>query len=325
MSVSIRQLAEHCGVSIGTIDRVIHNRRGVSTETREKVERAIKELRYEPNQLAKSLSVGRSMSIGVVLLHLNNLFFAQMSDSIVKEADAQGYFTYLTLSEKDVEKEKNCIHNLVSRRADGIILFSTNKQGDFLRYLKSCSVPIVTVMTELPGFAGIRINDFQAMADATRYIVTKQYQRVVYVSTPLSYKDTMNIRVQENRRNGFLDVIRHTNLDYRIIDHSDYLSEIDRLNFKDVRTAFLCSSDIYALSILSHLRLRGMLPPYDYGLMGFDNIEILRHVEPAVTTVAVPIEEIGRRAVQTLVAHLNGGELETKILPHSIVPGQTIL
>ena len=327
MRVSIRQLADYCGVSIGTIDRVLNNRPGVKKQTKERIEKAIDELGYTPNHLAKSLSLGKTSSIGVVLFNLNNLFFAQLSDAIVKEADARGYFAYLTLSEKSKEKEFACIKNLVARQVDGIILFSTNRDLEFTAYLSSCGVKVVTVMTGLTGFPSVRIDDYSAMADATSYIASKQYKRIVYISPPLSYRKDMNILVQEQRYEGFLHTVKKWSLEPIVIDHVHYLEAIDHLHVGDVKTAFLCSSDVYALDILRHFRLKGFVPPYHYGLMGFDNISILQNIEPSIATVSIPIEDVGREAIAMLVRAIEGeGEvMETLTLPYTIFPGQTIV
>ena len=325
MKVSIRQLADYCGVSIGTIDRVLNNRPGVKKQTRELVEKAIDELGYTTNHLAKSLSLGKTSSIGIVLFNLNNLFFAQLSDAIVKEADANGYFAYLTLSEKSKEKEFACIKNLIARQVDGIILFSTNRDPEFVDYLSSCGVKVVTIMTGLSGFPSVRIDDYTAMADATGYIASKQYKRIIYISPPLSYRKEMNILVQEQRYDGFLHTVKKWSLESIIIDHANYIEAIDQLDIGEVKTAFLCSSDVYALDILRHLRLKGFVPPYHYGLMGFDNISILQNIEPAIATVSIPIEDVGREAVDMLIRAIEGEAVETLTLPHTIFPGQTIV
>lgn len=325
MRVSIRQLAEHCGVSIGTIDRVLNNRPGVKKQTRERIEKAVVELGYTTNHLAKSLSLGKTSSIGVVLFNLNNLFFAQLSDAIVKEADSAGYFSYLTLSEKDKEKEFTCIKNLVARQVDGIILFSTNRDVDFINYLSSCGVKVVTVMTGLSGFPSVRIDDYSAMAEATGYIASKGYKRIVYISPPLSYGKKMNIQVQEQRYDGFLQTAENRGIKTKTIRKSNYLEAIDQINTKDVKTAFLCSSDVYALDILQHLRRRKLLPPSHYGLMGFDNISILQDIDPLIATVSVPIEDVGREAVAMLIRAIEGKPVDSLTLPHKIISGQSIV
>lgn len=324
MSVSIRQLAEHCDVSIGTVDRVLNHRAGVKKETRERVEQAVRELGYTTNYLAKSLSLGKTSSLGVVLFNLNNWFFSQLADAIVKESDASGYFPYLTLSEKSKTKEFECIRNLIARQVDGILLFSTNRDPDFIEFLSAAGLPVVTIMTELTGFPSVRIDDFTAMADAARYIASKQYRRIVYISPPLSYAD-MNIHVQEQRYKGFLQVAQNESVEPVVIDSSDYLDRASQIDLQSVKTAFLCSSDVYAMDILSSMRLKGLQAPYDYGLMGFDGIQIINHIEPAISTVSVPIEESGRQAVNMIIRAIKDEAVSTLILPHKIIPGQTIV
>ncbi|MEG0743138.1 MAG: LacI family DNA-binding transcriptional regulator, partial [Clostridia bacterium] len=116
MKTTVKQLAEHCGVSIGTIDRVLNNRKGVSASTKELVHKAIVELHYSPNYMAKSLSMQRSLSIGVVLFNLKNSYFGQLAEAMVSEATQLGYSAYLMLSQKSKEQERSCIANLISRR-----------------------------------------------------------------------------------------------------------------------------------------------------------------------------------------------------------------
>lgn len=327
MKISIRQLAEHCGVSIGTIDRVLNNRPGVKLQTREMVEKKVKELGYKPNYLARSLSVGKTMSIGVVLFNLHNSFFAELSDALVKAADSKGYFLYLTLSEKSKQKEYDCVKNLVERQVDGIILFSTNRDKDFTEYLLTCGVPILTIMSELEGFTRIGIDDSNAMSDATRFIASKHYKRIVYVSAPLSYGDKMNIHVQQNRYKGYLDVANQLEIESILIDSKDYLNIIDTIDLKSKKTAFLCSSDVYALEIMRHLKLRGFKTPLDYGLMGFDNIDMLKYIDPQIATVNVPIENVGTIAVEKLLDLMNTNDKQSELinLPYKIIPGQTVI
>ena len=325
MKMTIRQLAQYCNVSIGTIDRVLNNRPGVSPKTKEKVERSVRELGYSPNYLAQSLSTGRSMSIGVILFNLRNMFFAQLSDAIVDASDKRGLFPYLMLSERSKDQELSCVENLISRQVDGIILFSTNNDPAFIHRLQVCSLPIVTVMTKLPNLPNVGIDDYAAMNNAAKYIMSKKYERIIYISPPLSYT-AMNIEVSKLRYAGFLNAIEGTGVEHMLIKDYDYLNAIDSLNMKTgKKTAFICTSDIYALNILQHLKLRGLNPPYDYGVLGFDNIETLQYVDPCISTVAVPIELIGRTAVDILADGIAGSPLESKCFPHTIVAGQTIV
>lgn len=325
MKVSIRQLAEYCKVSIGTVDRVVNHRPGVKKETKEKVEKAIRELGYQPNYLAKSLSEGRSMSIGVVLLNLDNAFFAQLSDAVVRQADAMGYFTCLTLSEKNPDKEFECLKNLMARQVDGVILFSTNQRPEVLEYIAASSRPVVTVMSELKDVPAVLIDDQLAMEQAVAQVLARGYRRLVYVSAALSYEAGVNALVQQRRYEGFEQAVQKAGAAGMLLNKPDFLAEVDRLNLQEGKTAFLCSSDVYALEIMTHLKQKGCSPPKDYGLMGFDNLSVLQHIQPLLSTVGVPIQQVGQECVKLLVELIQGGEPKKIVLPHSMVPGQTLL
>ena len=326
MRVTLNYVAKYCNVSKGTVGRVINNRPGVNPKTKEKVESAIRELGFTPHFFAQSLAKGKSMSIGVLLFNLNNMFFSQLSNSIVKTADELGYYPYLMLSGKNKDREFDCIKNFVSHQVDGVILFSTNNDQQFLEYLRKCPVPIITVMTQLEDFTSVGIDDYQAMYDATKYVLSKGYERILYISPPLSYVNNMNIKVQQLRHQGFLDALKKTDTQYNEITEYNYLQAIDKIRFgSDKKTAFICTSDIYALNIVRHMKLRGFSSPYDFGVMGFDNIDTLQYIDPSIATVSVPVEEIGRQAVNILVDAINGKPVGNVILPYSTIAGQTIV
>jgi LacI family transcriptional regulator len=111
-------------VSQGTVDRALHNRPGISAETRERILLTARQLGYRPDQLASSLVRGRTMTIGLVLFDLYNRFFAQIASAVEENAKSRGYFVYLTLTRKDLGEEKSCIERLAGRRVDGLILCS---------------------------------------------------------------------------------------------------------------------------------------------------------------------------------------------------------
>jgi LacI family transcriptional regulator len=108
--------------------------------------------------------------------------------------------------------------------------------------------------------------------------------------------------------------------------HMNFLSRLDAINLKDpLRTAVLCSSDIYALEILRHLEARGILVPADAGLMGFDNIDMLRYVEPSNATVSYPFEELGGKALDLLLKQMQGdADTADRLLEHTILDGASL-
>ncbi|MEJ9319135.1 LacI family DNA-binding transcriptional regulator, partial [Halalkalibacterium halodurans] len=145
MKVTIKDIATICGVSAGTVDRALNNRTGISEKTREKILKTAKELNYRPDYTARSLVMGKTMTIGVVLFDLYNRSFAQLLNAIELKARELGYFIYITLSDKNPENELNCIEHLVNRKVDGIILFTVNKGEQFEANLSKWGIPIITI------------------------------------------------------------------------------------------------------------------------------------------------------------------------------------
>ena len=311
------------------MDRALNNRPGISEKTRKKILETTEKLGYRPHLLARSLVKGCTMTIGLVVFDLYNRFFAQLANAIEASARQQGYFVYLTLTAKDKDTEKACIEHLMSRQADGLILFSVNKGKEFGEYLADLKIPLATIGNRIHGqFPFIGIDDYKAMKDAALHMASKGYGRIIYVSPPLAYGENSNIYAQEQRLGGYLDALKEAGdgLEPVIIREKDYLRKLDSIELEDGRkTAILCSSDIYALEVLKHLEARGLSVPEDIGLMGFDNIDVLRYVKPSLATVSYPFEELGVKALECLLKQIRGdSDISDMMLEHTIVTGNSL-
>lgn len=311
------------------MDRALNNRPGISEQTRGKILETAEKLGYRPHLPARSLAKGCTMTIGLVVFDLYNRFFAQLVNAIEYSAGQQGYFTYLALTDKDRDAEKACIERLMSWQVDGLILFSVNKGKAFGEYLENLKIPVVTICNRIDGgFPFVGIDDYHAMKDAALHAAGKGYGRIIYVSPPLAYRENSNIYAQEQRLGGYMDALKEAGngLEPIVIEGRDYLQKLGSVNLKNgVRTAVLCSSDIYALEILKHLEAGGLSVPEDLGLMGFDNIDILRYVKPSLATVAYPFEELGVRALECLLMQLRGNPgVSDMLLDHTIVEGNSL-
>jgi LacI family transcriptional regulator len=329
MGVTIKDLANICGVSAGTVDRALNNRPGISEKTKDKILQVAKEMNYQPDFRAQSLVKGKTMTIGVVLFDLYNRSFAQLMNAIESKAREKGYFVYITLTDKNPENEKSCIEYLVNRKVDGIILFTVNKGEEFDSYLNNFDIPIITIFNRISDlWHYVGINERQAMKDAVSHIVSKQYQKFIYISPPLAFLGKTNIYTQEERLNGFLEGLKQNGIDEEptIISKRDYLTVLKDVTInKEEKTAIVCSCDLYALEVMNLLKSKGLRIPFDVGLMGFDNIDVLKYVTPRLTTVEYPIEEIGFYTVESLITKIEKGDyLEEPELNYRIISGESI-
>ena len=328
MKVTTKEIASICGVSIGTVDRALHNRSGIKAETKEKILKVAKELGYRPHRLARSLKQGKTMTIGVVIFDLDNQFFSQLVTAIEARAYESGYFVYLTITDGDPKEEMEYLDHLSGLNVDGMILFPVNGGRDFAQYLKSLNTPIVTIGNRVSKtFPFIGIKDRQAIKDAVGYIASKGYQQIIYVSPPLEYKGKENIYSVEERLAGYREGLKEIASPHKpvIIRDKTYLNILEHASLHNGKTAILCSSDIYALEILNHLRAKGLSVPENVGLMGFDNIKALKYVTPSLATIAYPIKEMGTKAVDCLLAQINSEKFPNiELLDYKIVEGESI-
>ncbi|SFS57752.1 LacI family DNA-binding transcriptional regulator [Paenibacillus sp. BC26] len=312
MKVTSKQIAELCGVTRGTVDRALNNRPGINEATREKIMKVAGELGYRPHFLAQSLVKGQTKTLGIVLFDMYNRIFSQLFHAFEAEARRHGYFVYLVLTNKDKALELEYLNNLLDRKVDGIAMSPVNMGPTLDSFLKASGVPVVTFTNRVSAKVPfVWIDDKQAMKTAVHHIASKGYKRILYVSPPLRYKGKSNIYVPEQRYKGFIEACaEQQDISYTVITDYDYLESLLRLiTESDEKPAILCSSDIYALDIMRFLKVNDIRIPEQAGVMGFDNIDILHYVDPALTTIDYHVDEIGRRAAEQLIASIQGQDI----------------
>ena len=311
----MKQVADVCGVSIGTAARALNNTPGVNARTKEKILRVSRELGYRPHLLARSLRIGKTMTIGIVVYDLDNRFFAQLVNALETTAKESGYFLYLTLSNHNLDQERACLEHLSGLNVDGILIVPTNKGNEFIQFVKSLHVPLVTIgnrLSQAIPFVGIQ--DRAAVRHAVAAAVQKGYGKIIYVSPPLSYKGRENIDEVEERLEGFREGVKEHGIASVVLREKSFQRQLlEALADRSMRTAVMCSSDVYALEALSALRGAGMNVPGDCGLIGFDDIDLLKYVTPALTTVSYPIAQVAREAFTLLKGRMAGDQEPSEV------------
>lgn len=328
MKITIKELANICGVSIGTIDRALNNRPGINSKTKEEILRVVNEIGYKPNLLARSLVKGRTMTIGIVVFNLHNNFFSQLVNNIESYLKLNGYFLYVTLTGNTKEEEINCLDHLASLKVDGIIIFPINQGKGFDQYLKSLSIPIVTIGNMISKhWPFVGIDDQAAMTSAVEYIALKDYKRIIYYSPPLAYKGKVNIYEVEERFTGYKKAVqKQPSIKDSIVITNKKLDQIlSIISLRDKKTAILCSSDKFALEIGFFLKGKGVSIPMDVGLMGFDNINMLKYVSPRLTTINYPINQLSVTTCDILIKHIKNEKFSNQnLLPCNIIEGESL-
>ncbi len=353
MAINTKEIAAICGVSLGTVDRALNNRSGINPETKRKILKVAQSMGYRKHLLARSLVTGRTMTLGLVIFDLKNRFFSQLVNAIEEKARSKGYFMYLTLTDKRPEVEEACISHLVDRQVDGMIVCSIKEGAEAEKYFELQGVPLVSIGNKISeSIPHIGINEKSAMEDATKYVIKKGYRRIIYFSPTLRYINKMNIYAQYQRFLGYMKALEdiqlnevevsqksnsktlqkkqlkvNQDIETIVIDHKDFVSVLDKLEFNhENRTVILCSNDIYALDVLNYFKAKGISVSEDVGVMGFDNIDVLKYIEPVLSTVSYPIKEIAEEAVEVLINIIENGKRSSNIMhiQHSIVSGKSL-
>lgn len=327
MNVTSKEIAEMCGVSRGTVDRALNNRPGVNEATKQRILETAQQLGYRPHFLAQSLVKGKTMTIGVVVFDINNQLFPQLISAIESRAREVGYFLILTLTGKNPDIERECLHHLADRKVDGIILLSVNKGKSFEQIIQKLNTPVVTFGNQISNAVPyVWTDDRKAVRDAITMLIAKGYEEIIYVSPPLSLRGKSNVFATEQRFAGLQDALKQTSsIHAHVIDHKRYIEEIDSLlSSNDKRKAIFCTSDKYALKIWLHLKQKGIHVPDDVGLMGYDNIETLKYISPSLSTVSYSLETIGKQIIDCLVDQIEGREVPmTTLAPYQIIEGES--
>jgi LacI family transcriptional regulator len=262
-SISTNKIAEICGVSQGTVDRALNNRSGINPKTKEKILRVAKEYGYHPNIHARAIAGGKTMLIGVIVFDLNNRYFTEFITCFEKLCSSSGYSIITMFTDKDPKREVECIKTLYDMAVDGIVICPINKGESYENFLLSLDTPIITVGNRLLTIKHSGLNDQKAMSDATSYVIKRGYEELIYVMPTLD--SNINSSAQQERLLGFKKAVDKSSVKYSV---TDIQGAIEHGDFEK-KTAYICSTDVYALRIAGHAKSIGA------GLIGFDNIDLI--------------------------------------------------
>jgi LacI family transcriptional regulator len=320
-------VAKRAGVSQATVSLVLNNvsNSNIPEETRLRVLKAIDELAYRPNTLASSLRLGKTQTLGLILPDSANPFFAEVSRSIESAAFEQNYNLILCNTEGDVERELLYVDVLCSRQVDGIIFVAVGDQSDSLQRVLCKNIPVVMIDRDLPGtqvdavLTDNRLGGFQA----TQHLIDLGHRRIGYIAGPSS------VTPSAGRGEGYLTALAERNIsaEASLLSRGDFhpysgwSAARTMLSLPEPPTAIFAGNDLMAIGALRAITEAGLQVPENISLVGFDNIELASYTNPPLTTVAQPIHEAGRTAVNFLLERIREPNLSFRrvILPTSLI------
>jgi len=323
---SIRKVSKVAGVSVATVSRTMSHPDRVRKETREKVLEAIKAVGYRPNMMARNFRAKKAFAVVVLVPNIANPFFSRVIRGIEQGAQAEGYAVLLGDTQGLKEREAEYISLVSSRQADGVIQLSANVDGvlDILGDVDG-PVPLVNACecAVNPPCPTIRIDNVAAAQKAMNHLVSLGHERIGIVLGPSDSPLTID------RLKGYKLALKEHKLpfDKRLVVSGDFslgsgrraVASLSAVNKPP--TAIFCCNDEMAIGAMHRVKTDGFRVPEDISIIGFDDIEFASYVDPALTTISQPTEELGKVAFAVLLDLLEGRKPEQMefVLPTELI------
>jgi LacI family transcriptional regulator len=320
---TIVEVARQAGVSVSTVSHVVNRTRFVSPSTARRVNEAIAEAGYLPNNLARALKRASTNSVGLAISAISNPYFSDIICAVETECARLGSIVLLSDTQEDPATELAVVQALHQRRVDGIILAPSGNPEQALAYLTKARVPCVLI-DRLPDdrFDQVGVNNAAAMHALIDHVAAHDHRRIGFVAGQPGLATTLE------RIGGF----RAALADHGLTFFPEYLTTENTsttsatagvhamLSLPVPPTALVTGNNMATIGAMRAIRERGLAVPADLSLVGFDDFEWADCFEPRLTLIAQPCDEIGRQAAALLterIASLDGGRhtvrLEAKL------------
>ncbi len=331
MKVTIYDVAKAANVSIATVSKVINNSGNISEKTRKKVKQVMKDLDYYPNMLASALMGKQTKTIGLMIPDLANPFFSELARKIEDRGHELGYNLVICNTDYDSDKENKYLLLLKQKRVDGFVLASGFENFDRVEDLIKEEFPVVIVARDFPMFSvnAVAIDDYMGGYIAANHLIESGHRNIGVVARDLwSNRERLRGFCYALEENG-LKLNKHFEFvqDTHDINHIEAGRQMTKkyLTKEDRPTAIFACNDLLAAGIIQEAKELGFQIPEDLSVVGFDNTSIATVIDPPLTTVAQPIEGMGREVMDLMVSIISGEKEETSrvILLPTLVKRQT--
>jgi LacI family transcriptional regulator, galactose operon repressor len=298
-------VARRAGVSKSTVSNVIRGDGRVAETTRERVERAIEEIQYRPNVIARSLKARSSMAIGIIVPDLTNPFHAELAAGAERAANASRYAALITHTEASASVELEAARAFIERRVDCVVVAGVSVGSSLPTLLLDRDIPVVVASfgeADDPRLGVIDNDDLAAMELIVDHLFQLGHRRMTFVGPLLREQSG------ERRRLGFAEALRRR--------------ELADVGINGRPTAIAAHNDMQAIAIIDRLERDGRIVPRDVSVTGYDDIPLASHSRIQLTTVHADAAEMGRRAVELALSATREGR---HVAHREIQTGQLIV
>jgi LacI family transcriptional regulator len=306
---TIKEVARLAGVSVATVSNVLNEPERVKPALQARVIQAIEHLGYIPNQAARSLRKRSTNLIGLIVADITNPFFTDLTEAIEEEATSHGYSVLLCNSNEILEREARHIQVLRSQRIDGLILAATGEHSrDRAALLSSLKAPVVLVdrtMDDL-GYDTVVLNNQDAAFRAVTYLLELGHQRIAIINGP------SHLRTAAGRLQGYREALlsRGIAINDRLIwqasfrERDAYDITLKLFNEGAAPTAIFAANNLMMIGLVRALSDMGLRCPDDISVISVDDFPWASSFTPRLTTLAQPVQTMGKTAVELLLGRI---------------------
>jgi LacI family transcriptional regulator len=331
---TLKDVAKKSGVAVGTASAVINNKSWVSEKIRRRVLKAIEELNYQPNQLARNFRTQKTNTIGIIVPDITNPFFPQVIRSIGAIAHQNGYSIILCDSNEDYQLGIEAFHVLLDKKVDGIILIGgVVPKKELVKHLTKKHPLIVVIERDygIPEIATVVVDAIKGGYLATKHLLDLGYNKIGIITGPLEDDDFY--QGSFGRYEGYKKALQDYNISFNpsMVKQADfslkggYQATKEFLKNDSQIQAIFAFNDLMAIGAMEAIKEKGLQIPEDIAVVGYDDIPEASYVFPALTTIRLPKAQLGKTAVEILLNYFKEKQQFSlkKVLPTELVIRQS--
>ncbi len=305
--ITQKDIADRLNVTRITVSKALRDHPDISDEMKKKVHKAVKEMGYTPNLVAKQLTTRKTLTLGIVVPDLENSFFSYVIDSIIDGAAERNYHVMLTVSRENEATERRNIENLIGMRVDGLLVNVSQSTSDpeIFEYIRKFNTPLVFFdrAIERLGFTTVVFNDKQGTIDAIDEVVWAGYTRIAH------FAGYASLNIGRERCEGYKTALIQNGLPIKnewIIEGGYELEDGYKAFMKLYETGvlpeiILAVNDRVALGAYKAIRNLGLDIPSDVGIIGYGFSETAQFFSPSLAIINQDPRKMGHIAVNTLI------------------------
>jgi LacI family transcriptional regulator len=303
--VTVNDVARKAGVSQTTVSRVLNNYPQIKESTKQKVLKAINELGFSPNELARSMVNKKTRTIGLVIGDIANPFYAETCKVIIAEAYKRNYDVIITDTDYNNDAFEKSIMTLTGKRVDGILVATIHKNDTIVNQLSESGFPIVYFNREpeSENIHYVSLDNEKGSLLAVEHLIELGHKNIAVASYPSRfatyYQRSLAFKSALNKYGVFMDDLYIYRGEFSYDNIYNFVKEV--LSEENRPTAFVTTTDQQAVSVMDSVSKLGFLVPDDISVVGFGDIDIASHPYIGLTTISAQKEEMGKAALNTLI------------------------